>query len=172
METDVLNRLDRCLVQIRSQRTSDALYRRLDQDKELARVLGSRLRAKVINAVGRLVEADESISAAELAREKEELIGNVLNGNCVLFLGPSLTLGANYLDVYETLAQRLAEESSYTGASVELEHTDSLQDAMRISLDHIVEFREYYEMLIRMEKLARLKGEDFVIVLLDKYLED
>ena len=83
IETDILNELDRCLGRIRSRRTSDALYRRLDKDDELARVFGPRLRSKVMMAVGRLVQTDTGVSASELAREKEELIGNVLNGNCV-----------------------------------------------------------------------------------------
>lgn len=120
IETDILNELDRCLARIRSRRTSDALYRRLDKDDELAHVFGPRLRSKVMMAVGRLVQADTGALASELDREKEELIGNVLNGNCVLFLGPGLTLGPNYLDAFEILARRLAEESGYTEASVEL----------------------------------------------------
>ena len=49
------------------------------------------------------------------------MIGNVLNGNCVLFLGPGLTLGPNYPDAFETLAQRLAEGSGYTEALTRLE---------------------------------------------------
>ena len=41
------------------------------------------------------------------------------------------------------------------GIKVEMEHTDSRESAKEISLDHLVEFPDYYDRLDSMEKKAK-----------------
>jgi hypothetical protein len=47
------------------------------------------------------------------------------------------------------------EEQIKKGIEVEMEHTDSEEKAMEISMDHLVEFPDYYDRLLEMEREAK-----------------
>jgi hypothetical protein len=45
------------------------------------------------------------------------------------------------------------------GIKVELEHTDSKEEAKTIALDHLAEFSDYYTRLLKMEEEAKAEKE-------------
>ncbi len=154
IETDILEDLKRCLVQNRSPRAIDTLWRYLREDHELARIFGPSLRFKVIATVERLSQADIGLSAPELAQEKEALVREALSGNCILFLGPELTIGPKYLDVYATLAERLAEESGCTEAPAKFEEVAQYY-VKKMGPERLAkEFKQYVESLLDPDRAS------------------
>jgi len=111
IETDLLEELNRCLERNRLPQAINSLWRYLKGDDELGRVFGLSLKTKVIATVERLSQTDTGVSSLGLEEDRATLIREVLNGHCVLFVGPGLSLGPDYLAVYADLALRLAEES-------------------------------------------------------------
>jgi uncharacterized protein YjbI with pentapeptide repeats len=147
-ENEIVKELELCLKGSSSPRTVEALRRSLENDSELATVFGQRLTSRTIEIVRSFFPTEPGDnSTSRLIAEREALISDILAGNCVLFLGPGLTLGSDYLAMFETLAQRLNEENGYKETVTRFEdvaqYYAGLPDKGRDKL--IAEYMDYVE---------------------------
>jgi len=140
--SEIVSEIERCLAVNPSPQVVDTLWRAMREDDELAEVFGLSLTAQALATVEQHSPRQATIRAESAEQERNALIRNVRTANCVLFLGPGLTLEANYLDTYAALAQDLAQESGYQG-----EPTDLLDVA------------EHYAAIHGADKLARVAAQ-------------
>lgn len=120
IETIILAEIERCLAVNSSPQVVDTLWRVMREDDEIAEAFGLSLTSKALAAVETHSARRAASGIEPEKKDREALIRNVRTGDCILFLGPGLTLGADYLECYRELAENLAKESNYGGAPTEL----------------------------------------------------
>lgn len=57
------------------------------------------------------------------------------------------------------------------GKKIEMEHTDDPKEAERVAMDHLVEFPDYYDRLIKMEKEAEKELNEAMLLLTESEKE-
>lgn len=131
IEIDILEELSRCLQKNIELQDVDALLSYMKHDDELDGAFGSTLAFKAQTRVERFAPRDAALPSSSRVDEHDILVREVLNENCILFVGPGLTLGPDYLDEYSVLATRLAEQCGYCDT------TDKLEDVAQYYLSKL-----------------------------------
>jgi hypothetical protein len=54
------------------------------------------------------------------------------------------------------------------GKKIEMEHTDDEKEAEKVAMDHLVEFPDYYDRLIKMEKEAEVELKEAMLLLTEE----
>ena len=99
----------------------DILYRQVESDKELADRFGISLMSQVRQEIEHRRPRQTASEMELTAEDWQGLTAEFLRENCLVIVGPGLTMGVDYLEVLEQIKQRLAAECDCPTDGIALE---------------------------------------------------